>query len=299
MARRLRCCDNMPGAATNLHLRADCGARRVGDWLPTQARAEAARQRGRERATDHRSGSSERLPIAHRRELDSTRNHAALVRRRTGGGIAHGPRHAPRSRAGPTCNSGGHSGGTQPSGATSEQQRHDPTIVGIWRNRRGAHLSALGGSRRQASRGHRCNAPSVPASDAPARAEAPSQVERVLLQLLQQQRRKAGLKPLTVHDKLTAIARAHSLDMASSGFFGHRSRSTGAPDDRVRKAGISTRLVRENCGRGASGTSIHQDFVRSPGHRAVLLDSRVSHVGIGAAPHPDGFLVTQVMVTLP
>ena len=138
-----------------------------------------------------------------------------------------------------------------------------------------------------------------PSSSPSAATATPARVENVLLELLQTERRKAGLKPLATHDKLTALARAHSLDMATNGFFGHRSKRTGSPDDRLRSAGVRTRLVRENCGRGANGRTIHHDFLRSPGHRAVLLDPRVSHVGIGVAAHPDGFLVTQLMVKLP
>jgi uncharacterized protein YkwD len=61
----------------------------------------------------------------------------------------------------------------------------------------------------------------------------------------------------------------------------HVSPTTGSVVDRVRAAHIPTRIVLENIARGFGLREAHQALMNSPGHRANLLSTEVTHVGIG------------------
>ncbi|MFK7990053.1 MAG: CAP domain-containing protein [Sandaracinaceae bacterium] len=123
-----------------------------------------------------------------------------------------------------------------------------------------------------------------------------------LLALLNESRERAGLTPLSAHVGLREVGLAHSRDMASNGFIGHTSPTTGTAADRVRTASLNTGLVLENIGRGYSAQEIHRGLMESPGHRANLINPDVSHVGIGVVAEPENdrsaFIVTQVFIRM-
>lgn len=111
-----------------------------------------------------------------------------------------------------------------------------------------------------------------------------SAAEVKLLAAINESRKTAGLQPLAIDTQLSAVARAHSADMMANNYFAHVSAKTGGPADRVKAAGIELpdRLL-ENIGKASSVTEIHSGLMRSPGHRAAILDPYVTRVGIGAA----------------
>src|SRR5262249_103464 len=99
--------------------------------------------------------------------------------------------------------------------------------------------------------------------------------------------------PLQAMPQLAAVARAHSEDMARNRFIAHVSRTTGTTAERLTRAGLSSGLVLENLGRGYSSREVHEGLMASPGHRATLLNDRITHVGIGVARErgPGGALI--------
>lgn len=123
-----------------------------------------------------------------------------------------------------------------------------------------------------------------------------------LFRLLSEERQRAGLAPLVVHDGLARVALAHSTDMVEHDFVGHRSPTTGEPVDRLAAAGLSSGLVLENIGRGYSARDVHDGLMRSPAHRANILNPDVTHVGIGVVVEMDGsrraYLATEVFVRM-
>jgi uncharacterized protein YkwD len=128
------------------------------------------------------------------------------------------------------------------------------------------------------------------------------EVQDRLLALVNRDRAAAGLRPLELHDRLSAVARAHSVDMEAHGFVGHTSPTHGSAVDRVTRAGVRTQVVLENIGRGYGPSEIHRGLMDSPGHRANVLSPDVTHVGIGVLPAPEddrtAYLVTEVFVRL-
>ena len=95
-------------------------------------------------------------------------------------------------------------------------------------------------------------------------------------------RTSRGLSPLCVDPILTTAARAHSAALLQSGSFGH-----GPVGARLRSYGYSWRTFGENIA-GGSGSFGHPDnifkrWMKSPPHRANILNGRFREIGVGAA----------------
>jgi uncharacterized protein YkwD len=118
--------------------------------------------------------------------------------------------------------------------------------------------------------------------------------ESEILKLVNDERKRTGLKALTVSPTLTAVARAHSDDMALHHYAGHRDYDGGVPEDRVSGASVPYEALGENIYvddyRDVSGLSKRAlaAWLKSPAHRAALLSGRFTSTGIGAARSTDG-----------
>jgi uncharacterized protein YkwD len=107
--------------------------------------------------------------------------------------------------------------------------------------------------------------------------------EKRMLELVNHDRAAAGLRPVVVDAQLTAIARAHSRDMAEHDFVGHVSPRSGSTVDRVKHAGIAPQIVLENVGRAYSIEEAEKGFLASPGHRVNIVEPGAARLGIGVA----------------
>ena len=105
--------------------------------------------------------------------------------------------------------------------------------------------------------------------------------EQKMLDLVNQERVKAGVKPLVWDEKLAGVARAHSIDMFKNGYFGHVDLNKLTPFDRMEKAGISYKVAGENLAWAPSVDSAHRGLMNSPGHRENILRPEFGHIGIG------------------
>jgi len=103
---------------------------------------------------------------------------------------------------------------------------------------------------------------------------------------LNELRAARGLPALLWDDRAAAIAQAHSADMRGAGFVGHVSPTTGDVAARHARAKIASTIVRENVARGYGPAGIHDSLLRSPGHRANMIATDVTHVGIGVVFGP-------------
>jgi len=137
-------------------------------------------------------------------------------------------------------------------------------------------------------------------SPAPASPASPAAIEQQILVLLNRDRAVSGVPPLVSDVRLAEVARRYSQEMASRREVAHLSQSSGSAVDRIRAAGITPAptVVAENVGQDYSAEGSEQGFMTSPGHRANILSSAVTHVGIGVAlgAHPDGDM-TPIFVT--
>ena len=104
--------------------------------------------------------------------------------------------------------------------------------------------------------------------------------------LVNDARAAAGRHGLRVASDLTDLAQQHSEHMASSSRLYHN------PD--LAEDVQGWRVVAENVGYGSTIAGIHAALMGSTGHRANLLDSRVTEMGIGVALRDGRYWVTQV-----
>jgi uncharacterized protein YkwD len=105
--------------------------------------------------------------------------------------------------------------------------------------------------------------------------------EALFVSLINEERARRGLKPLSSNPRLADVAKQHSLDMRQNGFVGHRSPRTGTLTDRLRQAGLPASVLLENIARNDTLDGAHHGLMNSPGHRRNILDPRVREVGVG------------------
>lgn len=101
------------------------------------------------------------------------------------------------------------------------------------------------------------------------------------------ERSSRGLRSYSVSSDLVAVARRHAQRMAAGGKIWHN------PNLGSEVSGWQA--VGENVGMGGSASSIHQAFMNSAAHRANILDTDFTQVGMGTARDSKGVLyITQV-----
>jgi uncharacterized YkwD family protein/spore coat assembly protein SafA len=107
-------------------------------------------------------------------------------------------------------------------------------------------------------------------------------VEQQVLDLVNQERAKVGLKPLQMDWELQRVARTKSQDMASKGYFSHQSPTYGSPFDMMKQFGISYRSAGENIAQGQRNPQeVMNAWMNSSGHRANILKADFTHIGVG------------------
>ncbi|WP_083887201.1 CAP domain-containing protein [Nodosilinea nodulosa] len=110
---------------------------------------------------------------------------------------------------------------------------------------------------------------------------APSVVSQVL-ELINNERRQAGLQPLRLNAALTQAAQRHSTSMAYQDFFDHVGRDGSTFVTRIQQAGYRYSAIAENIAGGQTTASAAvQGWMNSPGHRIHILDPRYVDTGIG------------------
>ena len=105
--------------------------------------------------------------------------------------------------------------------------------------------------------------------------------EAEMLQMINAERQKRGLKPLVADPEMQQVARAHSQDMFAKGYFAHDNLEGKDPFDRIRAANIHFRAAGENLALAQTVEIAHVNLMNSPGHRANILNPSFGRVGIG------------------
>ena len=108
-----------------------------------------------------------------------------------------------------------------------------------------------------------------------------TQAEAVL-KLVNQERKKAGVQPLTLSDKLTSIANTKAKDMADKNYFSHQSPTYGSPFDMLKQFGVSYSYAGENIAAGQrSAEEVMNSWMNSSGHRQNILNKNYTQIGVG------------------
>lgn len=106
-------------------------------------------------------------------------------------------------------------------------------------------------------------------------------LERRMLELVNEERSKAGLKPVNADPEMTQVARKHSVDMFARGYFSHVTPDGLDPFDRMRESGVKFLTAGENLALAQTLQIAHTGLMNSPGHRANILRPQFGRLGIG------------------
>ena len=106
-------------------------------------------------------------------------------------------------------------------------------------------------------------------------------LEKRMLDLVNQERQAAGLQPLAPDPELTEVARRHSADMFARGYFAHDTPEGLSPFDRMKAAHVTFTTAGENLALAPTIPVAHNGLMNSPGHRANILRPQFGRVGIG------------------
>ena len=114
-------------------------------------------------------------------------------------------------------------------------------------------------------------------------------VESQVAVMVNNERSKAGLKPLTLNWQLSRVARYKSQDMIDKNYFDHTSPTYGSPFTMMTNFGIKYMSAGENIAYGQqTATAVMTAWMNSAGHRANILSANYSQIGVGLALKSDG-----------
>ena len=120
--------------------------------------------------------------------------------------------------------------------------------------------------------------------------------EKEVIRLVNEIRVKNGLRELTYDWQLSRVARYKSQDMKDNNYFSHTSPVYGSPFKMMKSFGISYRSAGENIAKGqATPEAVVNAWMNSSGHRANILNSSFTHIGVGYVA--DGRYWTQMFIS--
>lgn len=107
--------------------------------------------------------------------------------------------------------------------------------------------------------------------------------------LVNKERASNGLQPVTSDSRLAKLAQMKAEDMAKNGYFSHTSPTYGSAFDMMKTYGISYKTAGENIAKGQkTAQAVMNGWMNSSGHRANILKSDYTKIGVGCAKSSDG-----------
>ncbi|MGG0487207.1 CAP domain-containing protein [Priestia aryabhattai] len=109
-----------------------------------------------------------------------------------------------------------------------------------------------------------------------------SEYAKQVVNLVNQERSKAGLKPLTINNTLTKSAQAKAQDMHDKKYFDHTSPTYGSPFQEMTTFGYKYSYAGENIAQGQKTPSeVMTAWMNSQGHRENILNPNFTEIGVG------------------
>lgn len=106
--------------------------------------------------------------------------------------------------------------------------------------------------------------------------------EKEVIRLVNIERKKHGISPLTEDWELCRVARIKSADMKTNNYFSHTSPTYGSPFDMMRSFGIKYKSAAENIAKGQkTPDAVVKSWMNSSGHRKNILNEKYTHIGVG------------------
>ncbi|MHC9390380.1 CAP domain-containing protein [Clostridioides difficile] len=125
-----------------------------------------------------------------------------------------------------------------------------------------------------------------------------SAYQKEVVDLVNVERAKAGLNPLTLDSSISNVATKKSQDMIDNNYFSHNSPTYGSPFDMLKKFGVSYKTAGENIAMGQkTPKEVVNAWMNSEGHRKNIMNPNFSKIGVGVAQKSGGSIYwTQIFV---
>lgn len=124
--------------------------------------------------------------------------------------------------------------------------------------------------------------PPAPDAWSPPIAGCDDPIEQEVVRLVNADRASRGLGEVRCDPAMTAVARGHSSDMCTRGYFDHTGLDGRDPFDRLRDGGVRFSSAGENIAWGqGSAAEVHDAWMNSAGHRRNILDGDYARIGVG------------------
>lgn len=127
-----------------------------------------------------------------------------------------------------------------------------------------------------------------------------AEIEQAIFQRVNQERAAAGLPALSYNGTMEYYARVKSKDMADRGYFDHKDPQGNLITEQMKADGVSYNAWGENIAyiQGVSGnatlaTQFMDNWMNSSGHRANILSSNFTSIGIGVYKIGNTYYATQ------
>lgn len=114
-------------------------------------------------------------------------------------------------------------------------------------------------------------------------------IENEVIRLTNIERSKKGLPALKANWQLSRVARYKSNDMLNNNYFSHTSPVYGSPFEMIKNFGIRYTAAGENIAKGQPDPkSVVNAWMNSSGHRANILSTKYTEIGVGFAKSKNG-----------
>jgi len=117
--------------------------------------------------------------------------------------------------------------------------------------------------------------------------------EQELFSSVNRARRSQGLPLLKQDEALAVAARLHANAMARHNSAQHVFPGEPSLPSRAKQAGANFVWLAENVIQGSAVQAIEEEFLRSPNHRANILDSDMNSVGVGVVERNGQFFAVE------
>lgn len=125
-------------------------------------------------------------------------------------------------------------------------------------------------------------------------------VEDEIVRLVNVERVKNGLQPLTSNWQAARVARIKSQDMINNNYFAHISPVYGSPFKMMEDFGLRFSAAAENIAYGQrTAQEAVTSWMNSPGHRANILNKSFTQIGVGVAKKANGTMYFTQMFLKP
>ncbi len=110
--------------------------------------------------------------------------------------------------------------------------------------------------------------------------------ENTILNYTNTERKKAGLKELSLDKDLCLAASKKASDMVKNNYFSHHSETLGSPFELLKKCGITFTKSAENLAGNTTSEGAFYAWMNSEAQRNNILSSEYTRMGIGVCNSP-------------